>query len=331
MKVWGMVLGGYPRGRLARYSLRDRERGTIRSSQFSVEMLKTHAEVIGVQKAAGLPVVVDGMIGWHDIFRPFIRNWRNVSVDGLLRYFDNNFFYRIPVFTGEPDIIEPVWPGRVAEFSLLADPARLKIVLPGPVTMALMSKNKAGLSTEELAERIAYLLRREVELTLEYNVYVQIDEPILSMRNAEEHWAGLAVELANNIISGVEDRSIIAVYFDFPSKKILETLLGVRAKYVSLDIVDSPRRAEENALPLDDHVPVVGVVDGRRIHEDRISDTILSIIKKLSGSGDEIVLTTTTWMDLIPFRYALKKTNILGRMVDFIAERLGGEAVKLWR
>ncbi len=331
MKVWGMVLGGYPRSRLARYTLRDLERGDLSLSDYTQRIRATHAEIIGVQKGAGLPVVVDGMVDWHDMFRPFVRSWRNVSLDGLLRYFDNNFFYRIPVFTGEPDIIEPVWAWRVREFSLLADPARLKIVLPGPLTMAKMSKNNTSLSIEDLADRIARLLRREVELVSGFDVFVQIDEPILSDRKTTVDDAKLAVDLANEIVKDVEDRSVFAVYFDFPSKSIVEELLNLNAKYLMLDISDSIIRAEREAVPLTGHVPVLGIIDGRRIHEDQISERIIRIIKTLAQDTEEIVVSTTTWMDLIPYRYALKKTFILARTVESLASKLKGEPVRLWR
>ena len=331
IRVWGMILGGYPRSRRARYALRDLERGSIGLQEYWSAMLEVHSEIIGAQKAAGLPVVVDGMIDWHDIFRPFARSWRNVSVNGLLRYFDNNFFYRIPVFKGEPDIIEPVWPPRVRAFRLLADPASLKIVLPGPLTFARLARNESGLSLEDLAERIAVLLRREVELTSEYGVYVQIDEPVLSDRKASPSDAELAVELSNKIIGGVEDRAIFAVYFDFPSRSVLEKILESRARYLALDIADSPSRARENAIPLEGHVPVLGLVDGRRIHEDRLEGPVLEAARRLSEGASEVVVSTTTWMDLIPYRYSLKKTMLVSKLVSRLADELGGEPVYLWR
>jgi len=331
LKIWGMALGGYPRSRLARYALRDYERGSISYHELHHRMVMAASEIIGAQKGAGFPVVVDGMVDWHDIFRPFARSWRNTSVDGLLRYFDNNFFYRIPVFTGEPDIIEPVWPPRVREYSLLADPASLKIVLPGPVTMAKMSKSPAGMKWEELAELIANLLAREVELTREFNVFVQVDEPILSDRKATPDDAALAADLVSKIVGSIAERAILAVYFDFPSRTVLERLLDAKTRYVMLDLVDSPRRAAEHAIPLDGHVPVLGLVDGRRIHTDRLADDIVNTVKTLAPGAGEIVVTTSTWMDLIPYRYALKKTSIVSRMVVDLAERLGGEPYTLWR
>jgi 5-methyltetrahydropteroyltriglutamate--homocysteine methyltransferase len=332
VKLWGMALGGYPRNRVIRYALRDLERGDISATEYHEVWVKVHAEIIGVQKSQGFPVVVDGMIDWHDIFRPFIRSWRNTSINGLLRFFDNNFFYRIPVFHGEPDIIEPVWSRRVREFHRIAEPASLKIVLPGPYTMSVMAKNESPLEAGELMERISYLLRREVEKTAEYNVYIQVDEPILSSREIGSDDTQQAIEAVNKIIDGFEEKSILAVYFDAPNREVMETLLETKAKYLSIDYMDTPHRASEalKSVSFADHSLVLGLVDARRIHRDTLKDNVKQLLKELAQEVDEIVVSTTTWMDLIPYRYALKKTRILGDLVDEVAELLGVEPIRLW-
>ncbi len=334
MLVWGMVLGGYPRSRTARYALRDYERGRISLSEYHSRMLLVHAEVIGAQKAAGLPVVVDGMIDWHDMFRPFVESWRNTAVDGLLRFFDNNFFYRIPVFTGEPDIVSPVLSKRVREFAGLADPAGLKVVVPGPVTLASMSRNETGLDKAELAEKIAVVVRREVELALESGAsMVQIDEPFLADVDAARDDAILAKDLVNEIVKGFEDKSILAIYFNMPSSDVFEEVLDVKAKYVMVDVADAWNRAVErlNEKGIGGHTPVLGVVDARRIHDDDFNK-IKSHLDRIEPlrNVEELVLTTTAWLDLIPYRYSLRKTSLLGRLVEYYADKVGAQARSLW-
>ncbi len=335
MIIWGMVLGGYPRSREARHLLRDVERGVLNPSNISARLLKIHAEIIGVQKATGFPYIVDGMTDWHDIFRPFIKSWRNVSINGLLRYFDNNFFYRVPVFTGEPDIISPVLSPRVREFSSLADPARLKVVVPGPVTMVRMSRNLTGLSSEELAEKIANLLRREVEEAVAAGAgFIQVDEPFLSDIDASKDDAYLAVDLVNRIVKGFEEQSSVAVYFNIPSKDVYRVLLNVSTKYLSIDVYDAPRRAFDliRSMGFGGHIPVLGVIDGRRIHDDDLNNIIENVSSlEENNSVDELVLTTTTWMDLIPYRYSLRKTIILSRLVERYAEERGHQVYTIWR
>ncbi|MEB3860628.1 MAG: hypothetical protein GSR84_00225 [Desulfurococcales archaeon] len=333
MKIWGMVLGGFPRSRYARYALRDRERGVIPFKDDVEAIDRASVQVIGAQLAAGLPVVVDGMIDWHDIFRPFVDAWRNVTVDGLLRYFDNNFFYRIPVFTGEPDPREYVTPRRVLRFKEVADPATLKVVLPGPVSFAFMAKNNSGLSNEELAEKIAYILRDEAKKAIEAGAsLVQVDEPFLADIDATRDHARLAAELVNKIVEGIEDKAIVSVYFNVPEPSVFEELLNTKARYMMVDVVDAPGRAEKliRGTGFGSHTPVIGAIDARRIIDDKPS-FVEKFLKMVDAGVDEVVVTTSTWLDLIPFRYALRKVYVLGRIVEELAEKNGYEAYTIWR
>ncbi len=332
MKVWGMLLGGFPRSRRLRHVLRDVERGTAPYYVAEAEVDRFASQVIGAQLAAGFPVVVDGMADWHDIFRPFVDAWRNVTVDGLLRYFDNNFFYRIPVFTDEPDARSFVLSRRVYRFRDAADPAGVKVVMPGPVTFAYMSKNLSGLSTEELAERIAFLLREEARKALDAGAsLIQVDEPFLADIDATPDHARLAVDLVNSIVDGFGDRAVLSLYYGVPEPGVYEVLLDVKARYLMLDVADAPARA--SSLLKDKgaggHVLALGVVDARRIIDDDES-RIIELVKGVAGGSEELVLTTSTWMDLIPYRYALRKTIILGRIVESVASSLGADVWSIW-
>ncbi len=333
MTVWGMLLGGFPRSKIARYALRDKERGLISYTDYTRVMLEIHSEIIGIQKANGFPVVVDGMVDWHDIFRPFALAWRNTSINGLLRFFDNNFFYRIPEFVEEPDIIEPVWASRVLTYKDLADPAKLKIVFPGPFTFTKMSHNKSDLSEEDLARAITNIIIREIELVKQFDVFIQIDEPLLSDRMLSKNDIESYMDLWNRIAKETGDRSILSIYFDAPSNEVYEALLDLRFRYISLDFIDTPERSYNliREYGIRDHIPVLGVVDARRIHDDKLSEIMIKTIKRLYDESGEIVLTTSTWMDLIPYKYAVKKVHILSKLVNEVAKELGTEIKNIWR
>ncbi len=57
-------------------------------------------EVIAEQEAAGIDVITDGHVRWDDILTPFARNMAGFEIGGLLRWFDNNVYYRRPICTG---------------------------------------------------------------------------------------------------------------------------------------------------------------------------------------------------------------------------------------
>ena len=328
--MWAMVLGGYPRSRYARYTARDLDAGRLPLVDGAVRLSEASALVVGVQVAAGMRYVTDGLLDWHDVFRPFAESWRNVSLDGLIRYFDNNFFYRIPVFHGEPEPQRLVLPSRVEWARRLAEPASVKVIVPGPLTMARLGRNESDLDDEELVMRIASALAEEVRASVRSGAtFVQVDEPFLADIDATADDAQLAVE-AIRILKKAADRAPVslAVYFDAPKPEVYRELIEAPVDYISLDIVD----ARERARKLVGHhgcggkKPIIGIVNARHLMDDDFSivKEDVEVIYR-SCETDEIGLTTSTWLDLIPHRFSIRKTLLLGVYTEKIAQSLGLE------
>ncbi|MCE4608627.1 MAG: methylcobalamin--homocysteine methyltransferase [Caldisphaeraceae archaeon] len=321
--LWGSVLGGYPRSGYVRHEMRDAERGDSAFLFHEAAIALASASVIGTQVASGMRYATDGMIDFHDIFRPFARSWRNVSIDGLIRYFDNNFFYRIPVFNGEPDPARFVWASRVKAFKSISSPIGMKVVIPGPLSFLLMGKNESGLKERELGYSIAKAISLEAKAAEKAGAAVmQIDEPILSDQEINDDLGDLEVELLSIISSSIRLPTILSIYFDVPRKEIYEKIINAKVDYISLDVADSPRRAMEliNAKGFGDKRPVLGLIDARRIHDDNY-DKIKDMARSVAKNHEEVGITTTTWFDTIPYSFAIRKTQLLG----IYLERLGND------
>ncbi|BES82430.1 hypothetical protein [Pyrodictium abyssi] len=324
------VLGGYPRSERVRKTLRRFEE---KAEEGFVDVARTVWEdtllVVGAQLGAGLTTVVDPVIDWHDPLRPFAEAWRNVAVDGLLRWFDNNFFYRIPVFTDMPDPKKLVTPPRVIQLKkVLPKFARLKIVLPGPVTFAKLSKNMTGRSLEELAAEIAAILAREVEKAAEAGAaVVQVDEPFLADVDATPDDAELAAELASRILGAASAKGAatrLAIPYNVPEPQVYEKLLSVKADYIVLSMADNPAKALQllQAKGLGGHGLGAGIVQARDIYPDSYEKARETLDKAVEATGAEkLLVTTSAWLDLIPLNYAIEKT----RIVATIAERYRAE------
>jgi 5-methyltetrahydropteroyltriglutamate--homocysteine methyltransferase len=334
--LWASVLGGYPRGRIARYAMRDLDSGSVEPYRALLDLERASSLVVGAQLASGMRFIVDGMLDWHDIFRPFAESWRNVYLDGIIRYFDNNFFYRIPVFRGEPEPQKLVLPGRVRALSPLAEPAGIKVVIPGPLTFIKLGRNESGIEDEELVLRVAAALAIEAREAAKAGAdLIQVDEPYLTDVDATPDDARLAVEAFNSIAREVKketDAKIgMALYFNAPKKDVYGEVLEAKADYMSIDIADSPKRSLELLLEAScgDAKPVLGVIDARRIYDDDYDKVKGYVEKALSAckNAEEAGLTTSTWLDLIPPRFSLRKTALLGAYTERIARELGLEAL----
>lgn len=332
--VWASPLGGFPRNKALRKALRDYERGLIGFEELDKVLCGSSLVILGAQISSGMTYVVDGMLDWHDIFRPFISVWRNVTPTSLMRYFDNNFFYRIPLFTGKPEATSYIWAPRVRRYSAYAEPASLKVVVPGPVTFAYMSKNSSGLGREELASSIADLLASEVKLAVEAGAsMVQVDEPLLTDPDADPDLGDLVAELVSKIASSAgTSKTVLALYYGTPRPDVYDRVLETKVSCISIDIADSPNSSMKlvESKGFGSHCAVLGLVNSRSIYEDPLGMLVEIVLKILKhGSVDEVGVSTTSWLDLIPYEYSIMKLKLLGALVDALLPKLGCE--KAWR
>ena len=62
---------------------------------------EARAEVIDRQQSAGLDRIVEGQLRWDDMIAHPLAVAESVETRGIVRYYDNNNFYREPVVTGD--------------------------------------------------------------------------------------------------------------------------------------------------------------------------------------------------------------------------------------
>ena len=95
--------GSYPRiGEAAaaqrhRRAYGQRERGEISEAEWRQVEDEVATEVVREQTATGVEVVTDGQVRWYDPISHLPRHWEGVTINGLLRFFDTNFYIRQPV------------------------------------------------------------------------------------------------------------------------------------------------------------------------------------------------------------------------------------------
>jgi 5-methyltetrahydropteroyltriglutamate--homocysteine methyltransferase len=179
------VVGNYPkipnrpRPPKLRSAIASFERGEIGVDELRRVEDEVTVEVIQEQAAAGLDVITDGQIRWEDDQTYFARRMNGFSIDGLIRYFDTNNYYRQPVVEGPVRWREPVVVSDY-EFAAIQSPVPVKALVTGPYTLAALSANHHYGSLRELVRALAVELRNEV-LALERAgaPIIQVNEPAI--------------------------------------------------------------------------------------------------------------------------------------------------------
>ncbi|AIU69841.1 5-methyltetrahydropteroyltriglutamate--homocysteine methyltransferase [Thermococcus eurythermalis] len=258
-------------------------------------------------KDAGIKVITDGLYRWDDIFNPLIGFIDGVEVNGLFKFYENNFFYRSPVVRGELSLREnpiPEWLNTALGIKEEVYPeATLKAVLPGPVTLAYHSINEAYKSLDELAEAYAGVL---AELIKELPVgLVELQEPVLAAelsRATREKSDSVSRETAKRLIEDLSRRKELWVVTYFGTPRVLPE--GV---IVNFDLVEGsvPERFQGR--------PALGIVDARKTKMER-RDRLVDKLKPFLRRYRELYVTPNTLLDFLPESVAWRKLKLLGKL-----------------
>jgi len=115
--------------------------------------------VVGDQTAVGLDRVVEGQLRWDDMLAHPLTVHDAVETGGIVRYYDNNNFYRDPVVTGELTASGDVAAELEAAAALTDD---LQAVLPGPYTLADLATDEYYGDSDRFLEAVTEFLVGEV-------------------------------------------------------------------------------------------------------------------------------------------------------------------------
>ncbi len=118
---------------------------------------RAREEVVSRQRDAGLDRIVEGQLRWDDMLAHPLCVHDNVETRGIVRYYDNNNFYREPVVRGEltPD-------GDVAS-ELEAESGVTQAVFPGPYSLAELATNEFYDDETVFLDAVAEFLAAEIE------------------------------------------------------------------------------------------------------------------------------------------------------------------------
>ena len=121
---------------------------------------RARAEVVDRQKAAGLDRVVEGQLRWDDMLAHPLTVNDAVRTEGIVRYYDNNNFYREPVVAGELSATGDV----AADLGTVegAPEESLQGVLPDPYSLADLATDEHYGDEADFLAAIADLLAEEV-------------------------------------------------------------------------------------------------------------------------------------------------------------------------
>ena len=170
-------------------------------------------EVIGDQQSAGLDRITEGQLRWDDMLAHPLTTHDNVDPNGIVRYYDNNNFYRDPQVRGDLDFSGDVADELDAAADLVEDSAEsLQAVLPGPYSLFDLATDEHYGDDAEFFGAIADFLAGEVEAFPDHKT-LTLHEPSLVENPPNEDLVERLAEAVDTVASETDADVVVHTYF----------------------------------------------------------------------------------------------------------------------
>ena len=305
--------GIYPRSERVVALTRDLERGRATPEQVESAFSHDVEDFIRVQQEARLDYFSDGLLRWQDIFRPLVESAEGMEAGGLVRWFDNNAFFRAPLVKADPRIGNAL-PDVLANGKV---PKPRVATLPSP----FMFSRAAHATTDrnhlmrELAIKVLAPVARS--LAGQGTGLIQLQEPWLVYYGAAgADWDALGEAIAA-MRRGITVPVVLHTYYGDASRAA-DRLRALPVDAVGVDAVMTD--LERLSGPWQTGL-LLGCLDGRSslVEETtEVVEMVRHLIDRLKPAS--LYLSSNSDLELLPQAVAARKVRRLGEIVRVIKE-----------
>ncbi|QIO24745.1 5-methyltetrahydropteroyltriglutamate--homocysteine methyltransferase [Haloarcula sp. JP-L23] len=277
---------------------------------------RARADVLATQTEAGLDLVTEGQLRWDDMLSHVLSVNDNVDTRGIVRYYDNNNFYREPVVTGA---LEPT--GDVArDLERAADTTdgTLSGVLPGPYSLTELATDEFY-GGDRFLEALATYLAGEATECPDLDTLFLL-EPSLAVHDTEE--PARVREAIDTVADAVDASVLVNTYWGTIPENVYGHLLDAAIEGVGYDLVTSRigsmSLADEYGTP---ESVVLGVVNGQNTILEDATDVRLDIDEFVDRAGatlEQVYAAPNTELFYLPTNRCEAKLETLARAVDSV-------------
>jgi 5-methyltetrahydropteroyltriglutamate--homocysteine methyltransferase len=271
---------------------------------------RARTEVVDAQVDAGLDRVVEGQLRWDDMLAHPLTIHENVETGGIVRYYDNNNFYRDPQVRGE---LTPS--GDVAAELEAVDTDALQAVLPGPYSLADLATDEHYGDEADFLDAVADFLAGEIEAFPDHETLFLL-EPSL-VENPPDDDADKRTSAAIDRVAEATDADVVAhTYWGAVPEKTYAHLMDADVDAIGFDFVTETEDAlyNINEYGTKDRV-ALGLVDGGNTlveSPETIRDRVEWVDENTHTDFDRVYVTSNTELFYLPVNKFEDKLQALG-------------------
>ncbi|WP_435318342.1 5-methyltetrahydropteroyltriglutamate--homocysteine methyltransferase [Haloarchaeobius sp. TZWSO28] len=218
-------------------------------------------EVVSAQVDAGLDLVGEGQLRWDDMLAHPLTVHDSVETRGIVRYYDNNNFYREPVVQDELTFDGDVAAELEATSDLVDDD--LQAVLPGPYSLADLATDEYYNDETEFLHAVADFLAGEADAFPDVETLFLLEPSLVENAPGE----GLDAEVPDavtTVANAVDADVVVQPYWGALEEKVHAHLLDAEVDAIGYDFVSDQ---EQNIYNLQEYGTKsdisLGLLDGQ--------------------------------------------------------------------
>jgi 5-methyltetrahydropteroyltriglutamate--homocysteine methyltransferase len=286
------------------------------SEAIVAEYAEARAEVVEAQVEAGLDRVVEGQLRWDDMLAHPLAVNDAVETRGIVRYYDNNNFYRDPVVV---DALRPSGDvaAELASAAELTDEP-LQAVLPGPYTLADLATDDYYGDEDEFLAALGEFLAGEVEAFPAAETLFLLEPSLATEPPGADRLDGVR-EAIDAVSAAFPGEVVVQGYWSAFDERTHATLLDSGADAIGYDLVAAPESSAELVREQGSKERIaLGVVDGQNTLVETPADVREQLDwfgSQLQGEPETVYVTPNTELFYLPVPQFEAKLRVLGESV----------------
>ena len=280
------------------------ERGRTDSSTVDAAFAQDLQRWIEVQRAAGVDFYSDGLLRWHDLFRPLVEGL-GVKPHTLVRWFDTNTFFRQPEFNGSLARLK-LSPSLVLDGAV---PAPRVMTLPSPYLFSRAAHTTGD--RDRLMQRLAVdVLKPVIDAGVAAGVkLVHLEEPWIAYQGIDkQQWSALAGAL--EVLHRERKATLVLHLYFGDAGPYISQLLDLPIDGIGIDLIETDVAALGKNWK---KAVVAGIVSGRDStieSADRLVEAVRYLSERLQPPS--LYLTSNCELTYLPTPVAERKVSTLG-------------------
>ncbi|MFB6302139.1 MAG: 5-methyltetrahydropteroyltriglutamate--homocysteine methyltransferase [Haloferacaceae archaeon] len=274
---------------------------------------RAREEVVGHQATAGLDRTVEGQLRWDDLLAHPLTVHDAVETGGIVRYYDNNNFYRDPQVIDDLTFSGDVAAELEAAAELTDD---LQAVMPGPYSLADLATDEHYGDEADFLSAVADFLAGEVDAFPAHETLVLLEPSLVENPpgDGEDARASAAID---EVAAATDADVVVHTYWGALEETVYAHLMDADVAAIGVDLVAGDR--EDTVYNLGEYGTkdsiALGLVDGQNTLVEEpatIRERIDWLRDRVPQSFDTVYATSNTELFYLPVNKYREKLATLG-------------------